>query len=198
MVSRKCTNLGCQKEYAEEENTDNSCAFHLGPVIFHDIKKGYSCCNTISYDWDEFAKIQGCQVGRHTDVKRDSNFWKSSTVGIAERSLQQPGPKLKTIEELDRELEEKRKKKEEENKDVAPVICTNAEGLYICGNFGCNKPYSPENNSEDGCLYHPSGPGFHDVRKFWTCCNQQAWDWDDFSKILPCTRGVHKPKYKKK
>ncbi|OMJ78063.1 hypothetical protein SteCoe_22219 [Stentor coeruleus] len=198
MVSKKCTNLGCQKDFLEEENTDIACRYHAGPVIFHDVKKGYSCCNVIVYDWDEFSQIPGCQRGRHTDVKRSSDFWKSSTVGNAERSIQNPGVKIKTIEDFDRELEEKRKKEAEERKNEPPVICTNEAGLYICGNFGCNKPYDPNENPEEGCLYHPSGPGFHDLRKFWTCCNRQSWDWDEFSKIEPCTRGIHKPKYKKK
>ena len=198
MVSRKCTNLGCTKEFNEEENNNAACAYHLGPVIFHDIKKGYSCCNKIVYDWDEFAAIQGCQVGSHSDVKKESQFWKSNTVDMAARSLERPGPKIKTIEELDKELEEKRKIKEEETKNVQPTIVTNADGLYQCANFGCNKYYDPDNNSQESCLYHPSGPGFHDVRKFWTCCKKEAWDWDDFSKIEPCTRGIHNPKYKKK
>jgi disease resistance protein len=198
MASRKCTNLGCQQDYDEEANSDSACRYHAGPVIFHDVKKGYSCCNVVVYDWDEFSQIPGCQIGRHTDEKKSSAFWKSNTVANAERSLQKDGPKIKTIEELDRELEEKRKKEAEERKFEEPVIVKNEAGLYICGNFGCNQPYDPANNEEGGCLHHPSGPGFHDVRKFWTCCNRQAWDWDEFSKIEPCTRGVHKPKYKKK
>ena len=198
MVSRKCTNLGCQKDYTDVENLPDSCKYHEGPVIFHDIKKGYQCCNTIVYDWDEFSQIPGCKAGLHTDVKKETNFFKSNTVANAERSIKKEGVVVKTIEDLDRELDEKRKKEAEEHKNDVPVIVTNEAGLYICGNFGCNKPYNPDENNETSCNYHPSGPGFHDVKKFWTCCNRHAWDWDEFSQILPCTVGLHKPKYKKK
>ena len=198
MDSRKCTNLGCQKTYTEEENKADSCSYHLGPVIFHDIKKGYQCCSTVVYDWDEFSLIPGCVKGSHSDVKRETNFFKSSTVATAERSLQREGVVVKSIDDLDREMEEKRKTAAVQAGNVEPVIVTNEAGLYICGNFGCNKPYNPAENTEESCLHHPSGPGFHDVRKFWTCCNKQAWDWDEFQLLTPCTRGTHKPKYKKK
>jgi disease resistance protein len=198
MDSRKCTNLGCQKDYKDTDNTFNSCSYHDGPVIFHDIKKGYQCCNVVVYDWDEFSLIPGCKQGPHSDIKKNTNFFKSNTVANAEKSLKDNGVVIKTIEDLDRELEEKRKKEHEENKNIPPVIVTNKDGLYLCGNFGCNKAYKPEDNGDQSCLYHPSGPGFHDVRKFWTCCNQQAWDWDEFSLIVPCARGQHQPKYKKK
>lgn len=198
MDSRKCTNFGCQKLFSDEENKADSCLYHEGPVIFHDIKKGYQCCNVIVYDWDEFSQIPGCKKGLHTDVKRNPAFSESDTVMIAERSLQKEGVVVKSIADLDREIEEKKKKEAEENKDVQPVIVTNEAGLYICGNFGCNKPYDPSENNAESCWYHPSGPGFHDVRKFWTCCNKQAWDWDEFSALTPCTKGLHQPKYKKK
>ena len=181
-----------------EENKSDSCRYHSGPVIFHDAKKGYQCCNVIVYDWDEFSQIPGCVIGSHCNEKKDTTFFKSNTVDNAERSLKNNGVVIKTIQDLDRELEEKRKKEAEDRKDDVPIIVTNEAGLYICSNFGCNKPYNPEENTEESCSYHPSGPGFHDVRKFWTCCNKQAWDWDEFSLLTPCTKGIHKPKYKKK
>lgn len=36
--------------------------------MFHDTKKGWTCCKQIVYDWDEFAKIPTCSVGQHQDI----------------------------------------------------------------------------------------------------------------------------------
>ena len=33
-------------------------------------------------------------------------------------------------------------------------------------------------------------------KKYWNCCKQEAYDWDDFMKIPPCCVGSHIPKYK--
>ena len=61
----KCTNKGCNKEYLPEENADTVCGHHPGQPIFHDLKKGWTCCNKIVYDWDEFQKLPTCAVGAH-------------------------------------------------------------------------------------------------------------------------------------
>lgn len=37
--------------------------------MFHDLKKGWTCCNTVVYSWDEFEKIKGCKLGKHSNVK---------------------------------------------------------------------------------------------------------------------------------
>ncbi|CAG9330977.1 unnamed protein product [Blepharisma stoltei] len=192
----KCTNLGCNQSYLASENNDTACHYHLGPVIFHDIKKGYSCCNRVVYDWDEFQQIRGCQVGAHSDQKKDTNFYKSNTVSNAERAIQREETnKVRSIEDFEKEMEEKRRK-EAENKKTQEKMPVMKDGLYVCANFGCNKNFSLEENIEGSCHYHSSGPGFHDVKKFWTCCNAEAWDWDDFMKLPTCSIGVHKVKYK--
>lgn len=49
-----------------------------------------------------------------------------------------------------------------------------------CKRNGCHKFYSEDQNSENSCNYHPGKPIFHDLKKGWACCNQIAWDWDDF------------------
>lgn len=196
VASIRCTNLGCNKNFSPSENTDNSCRFHLGPVIFHDVKKGYSCCNRVVYDWDEFQLIEGCQIGFHSDQKKETNFFKSGTVDTAERAIQRESQtKIRSIEDFERECEEKKKKEAEAKLEEAkqPVM---KDGKYVCSRFGCNKTFSPEENSEGSCTYHPSGPGFHDVKKFWTCCNATAWDWDDFMKLATCAVGEHQIKFK--
>ena len=36
---------------------------------------------------------------------------------------------------------------------------------------------------------------FHDLKKFWTCCKSDTYDWDDFMKLPKCKTGLHNPKY---
>lgn len=60
------------------------------------------------------------------------------------------------------------------------------EGLNKCTNKGCLKPYEEKENTEESCNYHPGDPCFRDMRKHWTCCNKETWDWDDFVKLPTC------------
>lgn len=60
---KRCARPGCGKEYKESENSDTACRYHNGKVIFHDTQKGWTCCNKVVYDFDEFQKIEGCCAG---------------------------------------------------------------------------------------------------------------------------------------
>ena len=77
---KKWRRPGWGLKYKESENTVTSCKFHNGKPIFHDIKKGWACWNSVWYDWDEFENIKGCCVGKHSDEKIENDFWKSNTV----------------------------------------------------------------------------------------------------------------------
>ena len=67
----------------------------------------------------------------------------------------------------------------------------------FCGNPGCSKRvFDLENSPDDVCEAHNVAPIFHDRKKLWPCCKQEAWDWDDFQKLRPCTVAKHTPKYK--
>lgn len=198
---KKCRNPGCNQEYVESGNLDNACRYHDGQVIFHDTRKGWACCNVnsiqrVAYDWDDFQKLEGCKFGRHSDQKQTTDFFKSNTVSNAETALKrEEGPKIMTIEEFDKQEAERKAKAVQEPENE---IVTNSEGLYVCGNLGCNQAYDPSNNLTDSCLHHTGAPMFHDLKKFWTCCKKEAWDWDDFMKLPKCSIGQHMPKYRKK
>lgn len=196
---KRCQNPGCQRDYLEAENSDTACRYHSGKPIFHDVKKGWACCNQIVYDWDEFARIPGCQQGRHSDEKRSTEFQPSQIVENAQRALDRDSRNrpIRNIEDYEREEEEKQKKLQAAAESQPQIPDLTADGKYKCANFGCNKPYDPAENPEGSCHYHPNGPMFHDVKKFWTCCNATAWDWDEFQALPTCTVGVHRPKYKK-
>jgi len=198
-ASKRCQNPGCQKDYLETENSDTACRYHPGKPIFHDVKKGWACCARVVYDWDEFARIEGCETGRHSDVKRSTEFQASQIVDTAQRALDRDvrNRPIRNIEDYDREEEEKQKRLKEAAEARPQIPDVTPDGKYKCANFGCNQPYDPADNSEDSCHYHTSGPMFHDVKKFWTCCNATSWDWDDFQRLPTCSVGVHRPKYKK-
>lgn len=199
----KCTRLGCLKEYKEEENKDGSCVYHDGKPIFHELKKGWTCCNQVVYDWDEFQKLKGCRVGQHTDVKNSFEFFKSQnaqgnsqTENANDIVKNEPKPVIIDINEY--EKEQKRiadEKKKNEVVNTEPL--KNGEGKLYCSNAGCTlKVYKEEENNDIACKYHEGKPVFHDLKKYWTCCKTETWDWDEFMKLPTCAVGKHQPKFK--
>ena len=205
-IKKKCRRPGCLKQYTEEENDDTKCYFHSGKPIFHDLKKGWECCNVIVYEWPEFEKIRGCCIGRHTDDKEaagSGGFYKSRTVADASNALEKERIRaMKTADDFNKEAEEKKKAKEEAEKaagkEKKPVMTRDGK-RYICANKGCSaKNFLPEENGPTACNYHTGEPIFHDLKKYWSCCSadKPAYDWDDFMKIPTCAVGEHKMKYK--
>lgn len=65
---KKCKRHGCKKSYKESENIQGACMFHPGKPMFHDTKKGWTCCDKVVYDWDEFEKIEPCSSGVHSEL----------------------------------------------------------------------------------------------------------------------------------
>jgi hypothetical protein len=50
-----CANPGCKSiSFKLEDNGENACNHHAGAAIFHDLKKSWSCCKKVTYDWDDF------------------------------------------------------------------------------------------------------------------------------------------------
>ena len=197
----KCTNLGCLKDFKEEENNDTACTYHDGKPMFHDIKKGWTCCNQVVYDWDEFQKLKGCKVGRHTDVKKDVEFFKSQNaqggVQKPEETTTQSTVVVKDINEYEKE-QQRIKEEKEKNQIKNTIPLKNSEGKLFCSNPGCHtKVYLEEENKDDACKHHKGNPVFHDLVKYWSCCKQhETWDWDEFMKIPTCMVGRHQPKFK--
>ena len=69
----------------------------------------------------------------------------------------------------------------------------NKDGRFICGNKGCVKRTftDEENEQENPCLYHSGEAVFHDLKKYWSCCNPNgkgkvAYDWDEFMLLPTC------------
>ena len=110
---KKCRRLGCGKEYYEKDNTEGSCHYHDGKPMFHDTKKGWTCCNQVAYDWDDFQKLQPCKVGKHSDIAPDKiEFFKSDTVANAQRALDKMGGEKKIMNIKMKQRKRKQKKKQ--------------------------------------------------------------------------------------
>ena len=126
----KCTRPGCQKEYKEDENSDTACYYHDGKPIFHDIKKGWTCCEVIVYDWDEFMKISGCKIGRHlsSQVADKTEFFKSQTVSNAQKGIDSAENNIviKDVKEFEKEQQkiddEKKIKESQKPKEILVII----------------------------------------------------------------------------
>eukprot|EP01017_Pseudomicrothorax_dubius_P049628 TRINITY_DN9253_c0_g1_i3.p1 TRINITY_DN9253_c0_g1~~TRINITY_DN9253_c0_g1_i3.p1 ORF type:complete len:110 (-),score=16.47 TRINITY_DN9253_c0_g1_i3:349-678(-) len=101
--AKKCRRHGCKKTFVEIENSETSCRHHSGKPMFHDTKKGWTCCNQVAYDWDEFEQLAPCSIGRHTDIdpmKLHDNqdaYFKSQTVATAQRAIDRQGQRNRTF-----------------------------------------------------------------------------------------------------
>jgi len=82
----KCKNYGCQQWYdpVANEEGEPTCKHHVSPPLFHDTKKGWTCCrDRLVYDWADFKSIEGCTLGRHSQEKPGANFQESPTLAAA-------------------------------------------------------------------------------------------------------------------
>ena len=77
----------------------------------------------------------------------------------------------------------------------------NKDGRFYCSNKGCTaKTFTDEENGAEACKHHSGEAIFHDLRKYWSCCNPDgkgkvAYDWDEFMLLPTCCVGEHKYKY---
>lgn len=192
----KCKNKGCLKPFKESENTPNSCQHHPGMPIFHDCKKGWTCCKVIVYSWDEFQLIKGCTFGAHNAQQPKTNNDQSD---FYQSDQQQPEkqPQKETVEPKSiKDYEKEQLQKQEQapvKKELTPFLTPN--GKFKCMRKGCLKEFSEEDNKVENCCKHHSGePIFHDLKKYWSCCKKETWDWDEFMKLPTCAQGQHSPK----
>jgi len=83
----KCQNNACKnREYLESENHDKACTHHPGGPVFHDAKKGWSCCQKRVYDFSEFLELLGCTQGRHNNIKPKDREAPKPSPDIAKRN----------------------------------------------------------------------------------------------------------------
>jgi len=193
----KCERPGCGKEYQENENKDDSCHYHTGSAVFHEGKKGWTCCSKRVLTFDEFMEIPGCTLGRHSphketsktyseerkaDVKLVSPSESEVEVYKSSNSVSVPPP-MKEIKKV-----EEKKEEVEELDPVDAIISVGKE----CNHRGCSKTYLDESSRKEACVYHPGVPIFHETLKMWSCCKAKAMEFDKFLEIEGCKTGFHK------
>lgn len=193
----RCRNYGCQAMFDPMDNMPTACKHHVAPPIFHDTKKGWSCCkHKMVYDWSEFETIEGCTTGPHSTEDPKLKFAASPTVAIAAKSNERHAQKLKTVEDFERENPDavsaaSSLRKMMQDAKSRPVQ-KDSEGRIKCVRKGCGVYFFPHENNDKACHYHPKQPVFHDTKKFYSCCSDKvAYEFDEFLKIKGCTVGCH-------
>mmetsp|Transcript_9808 Transcript_9808/g.20792 ORF Transcript_9808/g.20792 Transcript_9808/m.20792 type:complete len:279 (-) Transcript_9808:41-877(-) len=59
----RCKRFGCQQMF-NPDGPEQKCVYHKSPPIFHETAKWWSCCpDKKAYEFEEFMRIPGCQVG---------------------------------------------------------------------------------------------------------------------------------------
>eukprot|EP00941_MAST-03F_sp_MAST-3F-sp1_P001226 g1226.t1 len=192
----QCRNYGCQQMYDPNNNEEGSCQFHVKPPIFHDIKKGWSCCGKMVYDWDAFQAIQGCATGKHSNIPPAQAYAASPTVTAAAAAEARAAANLKSIDSYN-----------VANPDAVTAASAaasmvkkaqtkpapkDAQGRSKCMNKGCGQYFFTKDNAPQACRYHPKAPVFHDTKKYYACCpDNVVYDFDAFMQIEGCTLGPH-------
>lgn len=166
--------------------------------------------NKPELDFDEFMKIEGCQVGKHTAAPARLPP-KVRNPPVEKKDAQTTVPLL---------AEEKPVTKEvfgtEANKDTfkvsanpkpstpAPPVIEEEDDLTAsvpsgatCRRNGCKVVFVSDGESRMGdgetsvCTYHPAAPIFHEGSKGYLCCKRRVLEFDEFMKIEGCKKGRH-------
>ena len=207
----RCRNYGCNQWFKEDENTDAACRHHCKPPIFHETKKGWSCCSErCVWDWEDFIKIEGCTVGRHSTVDPKVKFATSPSAAAAEGSGAGAGAAaaaaaapvvLKTVEQFNASNPDAATAASSAAKTLLagpPAPAPRSDGKATCVHHGCRLEYVVAENVDDACTYHKGQPVFHDGGKHWSCCPTKVkYDFDEFMKVPGCTTGPHEDGSKK-
>lgn len=192
-----CKNYGCAKRFREEDNHDTACIHHLAPPFFHECRKGWTCCKSkVAMDWDEFQKIPGCAVGRHSTIAPVNTCAPSPEQEAAKKQVQAPA--LKSIDGYNKSAEGKNAATAA--KGFAASTGTKAkvkvlkypDGSFRCQNKGCQAKFFLSDNGPNACSFHAGTPVFHETYKYWSCCaDQKKIDFDEFMQVPGCRVGMH-------
>jgi hypothetical protein len=195
---QKCKNYGCNKQYNEDENCDDSCRHHTGPPIFHDTMKCWSCCKDKkkAYDFESFQLIEGCAVGRHSNVPKTIAIAPSPTASSGPGGLssgEAAAPQIKSIASYNNANPDAASAVASVVKNSARKSSRNADGVTAkCQRKGCQKVFNIAENTTTSCTYHKGNAIFHDAVKSWSCCpDRRCFDFDEFLAVPGCAKGLH-------
>ena len=195
----RCKNYGCQQFFDEDDNAEGSCQHHVGPPIFHDTMKCWSCCrDRKAYDFEGFQEIKGCHTGKHStenvgQVIAASPNNPTTVFEAGEGEGEKEAPKLKSIDAYNASDAAGPTAAE----GAAKIMNTRKssrkdDGTARCQRKGCQQTFLVESNNDTACTYHKGQPVFHDAIKYWSCCEEKkCYDFDEFLAVPGCTIGYH-------
>ncbi|XP_022647802.1 cysteine and histidine-rich domain-containing protein 1-like isoform X1 [Varroa destructor] len=215
MTKKLCYNKGCAQNFDENENKYDACRYHPGVPVFHDVYKGWSCCNKKTIDFTEFLNIKGCSVGPHSSVKPpetskpkqnlhiDVPVAKGNAAGDCEREVRAPTtamPRPSSSEKMIKlpfkvseglkplleKLNETADLKKERNIEVGQIPFGTQ-----CKNSGCKTTFMGDHTNNETCYYHEGAPVFHEGMKYWSCCQRKTSDFAAFLDQEGCSSGKH-------
>jgi hypothetical protein len=197
---KDCNNAGCGQTYTDESNRSDACWYHPGRPVFHEGRKGWTCCPKRVDDFEEAMAMPGCTLGGHKSVAPEIKAQvmlnkpvdpkylpKSSANGVETFALEgsvgsrpassnavvAPAP-VQIVEEPDDAL------------DLVIAMGTK------CRHNGCKDVFQGEHSRTEHCVYHPGLAVFHEGSKYWTCCKPRCAEFEEFLKIEGCKVGRHK------
>uniref|UniRef100_A0A674I9D4 Integrin subunit beta 1 binding protein 2 n=1 Tax=Terrapene triunguis TaxID=2587831 RepID=A0A674I9D4_9SAUR len=205
-----CYNKGCGQRFDADKNSEDSCVYHPGVPIFHDVLKGWSCCKKRTTDFSEFLSIKGCMKGCHSNEKPPKPFRPEDTSDklkakpSTELIVQSPKsaekmqressdePRQPLLIKVSRSLEQTLEKLKLASKNQCP------EGGSLCrgekmgmGLAGWSWIYKGAENETEACIFHPGVPVFHEGMKYWSCCGIKTTDFSAFLEQEGCSTGKH-------
>eukprot|EP01113_Clastostelium_recurvatum_P041007 TRINITY_DN6453_c0_g1_i2.p1 TRINITY_DN6453_c0_g1~~TRINITY_DN6453_c0_g1_i2.p1 ORF type:complete len:331 (-),score=84.54 TRINITY_DN6453_c0_g1_i2:5-955(-) len=192
----ECTNNGCNQKFTLSDNHPEACLFHPGVAVFHEGRKGWSCCKRRVDSFDEFLDIPGCASGSHSDAKPQA--------APATTPAPKPTPNTPTVVSTEAGVETFSSTQITPTPDAAkiapkPVLPDPedpADALIVegslCRRQGCQALYRSEHSREEACTYHPGNPVFHEGSKGWSCCKKNAAEFEEFMKMKGCKTGKHR------
>ncbi|KAI8800736.1 chord-domain-containing protein [Cladochytrium replicatum] len=203
MATLTCANKGCGKSFVESDNHETSCEHHPGAPVFHEGLKGWSCCSKRVTDFDDFLKIQGCSVGKHSTHAAAEPAATPTSAASAPVSTDLNGKEVygsvpphaaaaapATQDSFQpKHVEKEPETKEQDLHDSADAVI--AFGTQ-CKRRGCGHVYVDESSRAGECIFHPGAPIFHEGSKGWSCCSRKVLEFEEFVKIQGCTKGNHR------
>ncbi|KAJ7297659.1 hypothetical protein O6H91_Y043700 [Diphasiastrum complanatum] len=212
----RCQRIGCDAFFSLEDNPDDACCYHPGP-LFHDGGKEWSCCKQRSHDFSLFLSIPGCTTGKHSSEKPQTRAAPSpnkpipiSSIGNAALDSAKAscsrcqqgffcsdhGSKVVSVPALPAKSSMKSASKPENleaevKASPAPLKVVDLDAKQVCKNKSCGKTFTERENHESACSYHPGPAVFHDRSRGWQCCDVYVKEFDEFLTVPPCTKGWH-------
>ncbi|GAA97926.1 uncharacterized protein L969DRAFT_52216 [Mixia osmundae IAM 14324] len=203
----RCTRRGCNQDFDDTDNKDDTCSFHPGHPVFHEGLKSYACCKDINkpvLDFDDFMKIPPCATGSHSseplevpaapapkDPASPDLASKLAAAVVADESSA-PQPVLLQRPARSAAADESPRSPEPAAELEQDPIDASVQAGMRCKRKGC--PISADDSLDrnaDECRFHPGDPVFHEGSKGYSCCKKRVLDFGDFLALPGCSTSRH-------